>query len=248
MTMNLSESTKTFHERQVGTTERSSAARMDRTTEDKLYRLYRTFFEEAEDNRNWNLWKDIPWNDVKRSPAPELVSALMTAYKEALFLPDYSSYTLKALRASRGRAWFLTRWSYEEGKHLLAMGDWFVKTHTLADKDLKALSNELLAHYHWEPPFDDAPGLFLDALLYERREIEQMTAIQRLAASSGDTALTLLMDKILEDEAAHQAFFRQALTIIGETYPELVRDAIARITEGDRNAQEELLRLVNISA
>ena len=232
----------------MGTTELSSAARMDRATEYKLYRLFRTFFEQAEDNRNWNLWKDIPWHDAKRSPAPELVSAVMTAYREALFLPDYSSYTLKALRSSRGRAWFLTRWSYEEGKHLLALGEWFVKTHTVTDNDLKALSNELLAHYKWEPPFHDAPALFVDALLYENQEIEQMTAIHRLAEASGDTALTLLMEKILADEAAHQAFFREALACIGETYPERVRDAIARITEGDTNAQEELLRLVNLSA
>lgn len=248
MTTTTTESTKTFHERQVGTTERSTAARMDRATEDRLYRLFRTFFEQAEDNRNWNLWKDIPWQEARRNPSSELVSAMMTAYREALFLPDYSSYTLKALRASRGRAWFLTRWSYEEGKHLLALGEWFVKSHTVADNDLKNLSNELLAHYKWEPPFFDAPALFADALLYENKEIEQMTAIKRLAEASGDTALTLLMEKILEDEAAHQAFFRDALICIGDTYPERVRDAVARVAEGEPHTQEELLRLVNLSA
>lgn len=248
MTTTTTESTKTFHERQVGTTESSTAARMDRATEDKLYRLFRTFFEQAEDNRNWNLWKDIPWHEAQRHPSPELQSAMITAYREALFLPDYSSYTLKALRASRGRAWFLTRWSYEEGKHLLALGEWFIKTHTLTDNDLKTLSNELLAHYKWEPPFHDAPALFVDALLYEKQEMERMTTIRNLAEASGDTALTFLMKKILVDEVAHQAFFREALGVIGATYPERVHDAISRVTEGDAIMQEELLRLVNLSA
>ena len=241
------DTTKTFHERQVGTTELSTAARMDRATEEKMYHLFRTFFEQAEDNRNWNLWKDIPWSEAHRHPSPELVSAVMTAYKELLFLPDYSSYTLKALRASRGRAWFLTRWSYEEGKHLLALNEWFVKTHTLTDNDLKALSNDLLAHYKWEPPFFDAPALFVDALRYETQEIEQMTAIKRLAEESGDTALTLLMEKILMDEVEHQSFFREALGVIGEQYPDRVREAIGRVAAEDAGAQEELLRMVNLS-
>jgi acyl-[acyl-carrier-protein] desaturase len=219
-----------FHARQVGTTEQSAAARLDRETEDKLYRLYRAFFAAAEDERNWNLWEDVPWDEAKPNPPDELVAEAMAAYREGLFIPDYSASALKALRASRGRAWFLTRWSYEESKHVMALNEWFVRAGVHTDLEMKAVGDTLLATYRYEPPYPDPVAIFLDSLLWERAELVRFTAVKALAESAGDTALLAVVNLCIKDERAHEEFLKTALNIIAEKYPDAVEDATRRVT------------------
>ena len=40
-----------------------------------------------------------------------------------LFLPDYITKFLEVNKNSRGGAWFLANWGYEELKHSLALAD-----------------------------------------------------------------------------------------------------------------------------
>jgi acyl-[acyl-carrier-protein] desaturase len=218
-------------EKQVATRPESSAMRLDRPTEDALYKLYRNYFREAEDNRNWSPWTAIPWEETKPEPSPNLIEAVLDLYRDALFLPDYSARALELLRASRGRAWFITRWSYEEGKHLLILHEWLIRSGAYTDDQLKAMSDELLTAYRWEPPFPDAPAIFVDALLWEQREIEQINAIKAQAENTGDTALLTVLNLMLADENAHHEFFAAALRTIEENHAPLVEDARRRITE-----------------
>ncbi|GAB4457851.1 MAG: hypothetical protein OHK0029_18210 [Armatimonadaceae bacterium] len=220
-----------FHKQQVGTTELSIAARLDPDTENELSALFRKFFEVSEDERNWNLWNVIPWDQESSDPSPELRTGVMTAYKEHLFLPDYSAEALRYLRASRGRAWFLTRWSYDEGKHLLALGEWLIRSGTLTEEELKALGDGLLSQYQWEPPFTDATSLFLDALLWEEREIRQAEDLHQKAQQAGAVALESIMAHFLRDEQAHRDFFRGALQIIAMRNGEKVDEACIRVAE-----------------
>lgn len=219
-----------FHARQIGTTEQSAAARLDRETEDKLYRLYRDFFAEAEDKRNWNLWEDFPWAETPKNPTPELVDAVMAAYREGLFIPDYSSVALRSLRASRGRAWFLTRWSYEEAKHLMALTEWFIRAGAYTDEELKAIGDELLNTYRWEPAYPDAAAIFVDSMLWERREIGRFSELKTKAEAAGDGVLGAVLDRILTDERAHEGFLKSALNLIAEKHPDIVEDATQRVT------------------
>jgi acyl-[acyl-carrier-protein] desaturase len=216
--------------KQVATTDTSAAARLDRPTEDKLYRLYRDYFERADAERNWNLWSDIPWDAIRTDPPAELVAAVLEAYRDDLLLPDYSAKALHILRSSRGRAWFLTRWSYEEGRHLLALNEWLVRSGAYTDDDLRRMSDDLLGKYGWEPVFPDAPAVFVDALLWELRQIEQSRALARQAEVAGDAALGDLMKRVLADETAHRDFFRAALVTISAAHPDLVTDAVRRVT------------------
>jgi acyl-[acyl-carrier-protein] desaturase len=220
-----------FHQRQVGTSEKSTVARRDRATEDALYRLYRGYFETAENTRNWNPWVAIPWDEVKTTPSAQLAGGVLATYKELLFLPDYSAHALSTLRASRGRAWFLTRWSYEEGKHLLALGEWLVRSGVCTDEQLKTLGDEILLQYRWESPTEEPTALFVDALLWEVREIALVTGLQELAQTEGDTALIQLLERLHKDNTAHQGFFRETLRIISQTYPEEVTTAITQIAK-----------------
>jgi acyl-[acyl-carrier-protein] desaturase len=235
-------------EKQIATRPESSAMRLDRATEDRLYRLYREYFQDGERNRNWNPWTAVPWEEVKSEPSAELVEAAIAAYREDLFLPDYSSRALAALRASRGRAWFLTRWSYEEGKHLLALHEWLIRSGAFDDEQLKEMSDSLLNSYRWEPPATDAPAIFVDALLWERREIERATDLRRRAEIAGDLAFVAALDLILADETAQRDFFVGTLRIIAEKYPDMVRDAVRRVTEAleDPTGATAVLHLLDL--
>jgi acyl-[acyl-carrier-protein] desaturase len=235
--------------KQVATRPESSAMRLDRPTEDRLYKLYRNYFTDAERNRNWNPWTAIPWDEVKSGPSPELVAAALEAYREDLFMPDYSARALHLMRASRGRAWFITRWSYEEGKHLLALHEWLLRSGAFTDEQLKELAERLLTAYRWEPPFTDAPAVFVDSLLWELREIERAAALKRLAGAAGDTALVRTLELIQIDEAAQKDFFVAALGIIAETYPDVVRDAIRRVTDALEvpNGATTVFRLLDLA-
>ncbi len=224
--------------KQNATNEKSAAARMDRATEDRLYKLFREFFQRAETDRAWNLWSDFDWDSVPTNPSPALVQAVTRAYHEELFLPDYAARALYHLRSSRGRAWFLTRWTYEEGKHLLSLAEWLMRCGAYTNDQLRAQSDDLLLRYTWEPPYEDAPAVLADFLLWELKERERYRAVRKLAEAEGDTVLTAVLVQILEDEEVHREFLHESLAIIAETYPAQVADAARRIAAIDANGDD----------
>lgn len=215
--------------KQNATNPMSAAARLDRLTEEALYTLYRAYFKTAEDERRWNVWEDIPWDAVKVSPSPELIAAVMAIYREDLFLPDFSAKSLHILRSSRGRAWFITRWSYEESKHLIALTDWLVRAGVFTDDELKQYADDLLTRHQWEPPFNDGTAVLWDALLWETREIERYRHLMAQAKDADDAALVSVIEHLLADEQAHRGFFRDSIRIIAERHRENVAEAAQRV-------------------
>ena len=224
--------------KQDATNENSAAARMDRATEDRIYQLYRNFFRDAEERRRWNVWEDFDWQGVNTNPSEELVQAVTRIYHNELFLPDYTQKGLHLLRASRGRAWFITRWSYEEGKHILALTEWMTHSGAYSDKQLQEQSDTLLNRFIWEPPYSDAPAVIADFYLWELRENRSYEALMRLARSEEDTVLVSVLDRIIRDENAHLEFMRETLRILSEADSEKVIDAVRRVVEADSEEGE----------
>ena len=112
--------------RQNATNPASSAMRLDRETERELYALYKDYCRTAEEEGRDALWRDpIPTEGIGGA-TPALAEAALAAYRQDVYLPDYGAATLRRLRASRGRAWFWTRWSYEESRQLLALHEWLI--------------------------------------------------------------------------------------------------------------------------
>ncbi len=222
-------------------------AMLDRATEDALFGKYAEFFRVAERERRWNLWNDVPWEAANSTASETLTEAVLEAYTHELYLPDYVSVTLHALRSSRGRAWFVTRWAYEEGKHLLALTEWLLRTGKRTDQELEEFSEGLLARTEWMPTISDPVPLMVQTLAREREEIKRYRALRAAAEAEGDSALTLVCDRFLIDEEAHYAFVRDALRVIQEREPELVAEAVQGIVaatpEGEKLApllREEL--------
>ena len=216
--------------RQVATSEASSAMRLDLATERELYDLYKAYCRAAEEGRD-ALWRD-PISVEGITPAsPALAEAALASYRQDIYFPDYGAATLKRLRASRGRAWFWTRWSYEESRQLLALHEWLIAAQASSADELRDLWESTLDAGRWEPPCDDAPGLFVDALLWEFSEIERAEALKALADAESQPVLSALMERTLIDEAAHRDFLAESLRIVARRHESLVLDAIDRIAD-----------------
>ncbi len=204
---------------------------LDPATEDALYQLYRRFFETAERERRWNLWTDLPWDRVNREASDALVQAVLAAYAEELFLPDYGGKTLHLLRASRGRAWFVTRWMYEEGKHSLALGEWLIRSGKQDENTVRDEADRLLARETRDLLIPEPVPAMLENLTREQDEVARYDALVALARAENDVALAVLCAKIVSDERSHAAFFRDALRLIGAREPARVADAVARVAD-----------------
>ncbi len=214
-----------------GEKERAGQAMLDPATEDALYQLFRGFFERAERERRWNLWTDLPWDRVNREASDALVQAVRAAYAEELFLPDYGGKTLHLLRASRGRAWFVTRWMYEEGKHSLALGEWLIRSGKQDEDTVRDEADRLLARETRDLVVPEPVGAMVENLTREQDEVARYDALVVLAQAENDPALAALCDRIVTDERSHAAFFRDALRLIGEREPARVAHAVHRIAD-----------------
>lgn len=221
---------ETLNARQVGTTEESAIAMLDPLAERRLYRLYQDFFRAAEDERHWNVWNDIPWDEAGGEQASDaLTAAVLAQYRDLLFLPDYAGQTLARLRSSRGRGWFLTRWSYDEGRHLLALHEWLVRRGGQSEDALKEMADHLLETSRWVLPYPNVAAVMTDALVWEMAEMEQLAHIRDLAVAEGDVALLRVADHVLADEAAHREFLRDALCVVAQADPREVEEALQQV-------------------
>ncbi len=221
-----------------------AAARLDNQTEAELYSLYRAYFADAE-ARQWNVWETIPWETTySTEPGAELVNAVLTCYSAELFLPDYMTTLLMHTRSSRGRTWYVTHWCYEEGKHLLALGEWLTRRGLFTDEELQNEGAALIGANRWQAASTDAVALFVDAILYETQEEARYRELRRIAEAEHDTALVALSDRILIDEGTQKGFFSQSLAIIAKRHPEKVSEAIEVIaaTQPDPDAARRLVR------
>ncbi len=209
--------------------EQSARAMLDPATEDALYQLFRQFFETAERERRWNLWTDVPWNQVNREASDDLTQMVRAAYAEELFLPDYGGKTLHLLRASRGRAWFVTRWMYEEGKHSLALGEWLIRSGKQDENTVRDEADRLLARETRDLVVPEPVPAMIENLTREQDEVDRYDALVALAQAENDGALAALCAKIVSDERSHATFFRNALHLIGEREPSRVAHAVQQI-------------------
>ena len=75
----------------------------------RLYKLYATFFDKAEEERRWNPYRDVPWDKVKKDISEELILCAETFLCVEAYLPDYVANGLNVVRPSFGQLWFSAR-------------------------------------------------------------------------------------------------------------------------------------------
>lgn len=181
--------------------------------EDRFFELYLEYFKLAEDRRRWNLWRDIPWQDVNPN-ASDLIAEVVEAFSAVeMFLPDYTAKILQLIRKSRGRAWFQANWGYEESKHSLTLAEWLVRSGKRTEEGLRAYENSLLDNAEWELPFDHPRQMIIYTMIQELATWLNYWNLKALAEKEGDLALARALHLISADEKTHYNFFRKGVKI-----------------------------------
>jgi acyl-[acyl-carrier-protein] desaturase len=188
--------------------------------EDKFFELYLEFFKLAEDRRRWNIWKDIPWEQVNPDSSP-LVADVVEAFSAVeMFLPDYTAKILQMIRKSRGRAWFQANWGYEESKHSLALAEWLVRSGKRTEEGMRAYENSLLDNAEWQLPFDHPRQMIIYTMIQELATWLNYWNLKAVVEKEGDGALARALHLISADEKTHYNFFRKGVKVFMEYEPE----------------------------
>lgn len=179
----------------------------------ELYRLFREYFALAERKRRWSIDDDVPWDRCNRSLNPAVADVVQTFCCVELYLPDYLQKLLSQVRATRGRAWFLANWGYEEAKHSMALEDWLLKARMRTDEQIADMHTEVFSH-EWQLPHDNARGMLLYTVFQELATRIHYTRLADVVRREGGCpALEKALGLIATDEAAHADFFRKMVSV-----------------------------------
>lgn len=175
---------------------------------DKIYALYRDYFDQAERRRRWKVRDDIPWDQCNPRVNPAAADVVESFCAVELYLPDYLGNILPHIRASRGRTWFTANWGYEESKHSLALGDWLLHSGLRSPEQLADLEKEVFSH-EWELPMDSVRGMLCYSMAQELATWLHYRNLRLVIGKDGCPALYKLLGFIMVDERAHFDFFRK---------------------------------------
>jgi acyl-[acyl-carrier-protein] desaturase len=191
--------------------------------ENRFYELYLSFFHRAEEERRWNIQKDIPWGKSNPAVSDEIALIVESFMAVELFLPDYTSKILELVRKSRGRAWFQANWGYEESKHSLALEDWLVHSKKRTPKEVQVFADSVLER-QWELPFESPRQMMIYTTFQELSTGLNYRNLRRKAIEQHDPALATALSFIARDESAHYQFFQDGVKL----YMQADRDGTLR--------------------
>lgn len=185
----------------------------DPSLEATFWKLYRDFFDMAEERRRWNIRKDIPWNQTNPNLNPVVADIVESFCAVELYLPDYTSRILPVVRFSKGRTWFYANWGYEESKHSLALCDWLLRSGMRTDEQMQDLESSVFER-EWNLPHDSHLGMLVYAMTQELATwLNYRNLRVKIGELGGDPALEKLLLYVSVDEKAHYAFFKQCVQL-----------------------------------
>jgi acyl-[acyl-carrier-protein] desaturase len=180
--------------------------------ENQFYDLYRQFVRRAEDDRRWNVEKDVPWDRCNPKVTDQIALIVESFMAVELFLPDYTSKILHLVRKSRGRAWFQANWGYEESKHSLALEEWLIHSGKRTKKEVDTFSDAVL-NSEWDLPYATARQMMVYTVFQELATGLNYKNLRRKAIEQGDDALATALSFIARDESAHYQFFQDGVKL-----------------------------------
>ncbi len=193
--------------------------------ENRFYELYLEYFHKAEELRRWNLQRDIPWNQVTRTPDPAIAQVMQAFMAVELYLPDYTSKILHLIRASRGRAWFQANWGYEESKHSLALEMWLTKSGSRTDDQIREFEEQILGR-EWNLPYHTPLEMMLYTTLQEFATAVNYRGLRQVAQAADDPAMDRLLALLARDEVGHFQFFKDGVRLYMEEDRDRVVEAL----------------------
>ena len=120
--------------------------------QERLYEMYKTFFDKAEQERRWNPLRDVPYEKINHEIPESILVVAETFCLVESFLPDYVSAGINVVRPYFGQAWFAANWAYEESKHSVALMEYLLQSKRRTPETLFDLQSQLMKT-RWEMPF-----------------------------------------------------------------------------------------------
>jgi acyl-[acyl-carrier-protein] desaturase len=175
---------------------------------DKMYDAYLEFFEVAERKRRWNIFDDVPWDQLDRSLNSERKAVCIETYcAEEFYLPDYTVGSVQVTRQIFGAAWFQACWSYEESKHGLVFREYLTRSGMRTATQFAQFEESIFA-VKWKLPFTTRRQMACYGALQEAATFLAYKAQKDQAIRDGDKVLEAIFALVSRDEAAHAGFYR----------------------------------------
>ncbi len=196
---------------------------MSRSTAERIYREYMTFFENAEKTRRWSVFDDVPWEKAAASPRDkDLALCAETFCGVEMYLPDYVSEGINCVRNTFGQSWFSANWGYEESKHSVALREYLLRTGQRTYDEIFAFEQSIFGR-KWTLPFT-IYGIIQELTTYVIYKKQK-----QLALDKGDELLAAIYGLIARDEIAHFGFYRDVTRVLLEEDPDGVKADLAHV-------------------
>jgi acyl-[acyl-carrier-protein] desaturase len=188
----------------------------DTAQQERVYRLYATFFDKAEQERRWNPYRDVPWDKIPREGShPILQTVAETFCCVESFLPDYIAKGINIVRPYFGQAWFAANWGYEESKHSIALLEYLLRSGARTPTQMFDLQNKLMEK-SWELPFDTARRMTIYGCFQEMATFVIYVKQEQRAKELGDECLATIFRLNARDEIAHTRFYQDVTKVLME--------------------------------
>jgi acyl-[acyl-carrier-protein] desaturase len=179
----------------------------------KIYALFRDYFDRAEKKRRWSIKDGIPWEKCNPNLPAAIADVVETFCAVELYLPDYLSKLIPQVRATRGRAWMLANWGYEECKHSMVFGDWLLRSKHRSEEQMADLEGQVFAR-EWDLPYGNARGMVCYTTFQELATWLHYVNLRKIVqAEGGDPALEQALHLVAIDEKAHYNFFMKLVRL-----------------------------------
>ena len=187
----------------------------DTAKQARLYEMYKTFFDKAEQERRWNPFRDVPYDKINKEAPESLAVVAETFCCVESYLPDYVSQGINIVRPYFGQAWFSANWAYEESKHSLALMEYLLRSGRRTPTQMFDLQNELMLA-GWKLPFSDARQMTIYGCFQEMATFVIYVKQEQNAKEVGDECLATIFRLNARDEIAHCRFYQDVVKVLLE--------------------------------
>ena len=196
----------------------------DTAKQERLYNMYKTFFDKAENERRWNPLRDVPYDKIKKDAPETLITVAETFCCVESFLPDNVYKGINIVRPYFGQAWFSANWAYEESKHSLALMEYLMRSGRRTPEQMFTLQSKLM-ELDWELPFKTARQMTIYGCFQEQATFVIYVKQEQRAKELGDECLSTIFRLNARDEIAHCRFYEDVVRVLlEEDRPGTLRD------------------------
>ncbi|MCA9575557.1 MAG: acyl-ACP desaturase [Polyangiales bacterium] len=180
---------------------------------EKLYQRFRTFFDEAEQNRRWNPYRDVPWDKINPELPEHVALCAETFLGVEAYLPDYIRFGMDAVRASSvAQRWFAANWGYEELKHSMVLTEYLLRSGKRTESQMFDFQQKLMQQV-WERPFESARQMTIYGVFQEMATFVIYLRHEKVAQRYDDEALATAYRLAARDEVAHARFYEDVTKV-----------------------------------